>query len=278
MLPSSAGAEGRFAAIAVKLNGVIASTKPSSGRYSIRFHVPGPDAGWSASSFRANDTLNRQKSMSSQAASISAWKTDLDWPRIVAAFIAARHGPASRSAAFRKMAARSSNDSARQAGAASRAAATAAATSSSVASPIRPSTRLKLCGCTTSICSPPPIRRSPPTYMVSGVASPASSLIFRSTAARSGLPGAYCLTGSFAGTGTLVTASMTDRSRCWSKHRRRTGVAPAAPGSRRTAGVASQPLMGESCHVRQTANYGRAPADRLVAARERKPFATPAAA
>ena len=31
-LPSSAGADGRLPAIAVKLNGVIARTKPSSGR------------------------------------------------------------------------------------------------------------------------------------------------------------------------------------------------------------------------------------------------------
>src|SRR6266567_695204 len=121
VLPSSAGADGRLPAIEVKLNGVIASTKPSSGRYSIRFHEPGEDEGCSASSRRANEALNRQKSMSSQAASISAWYTDLDWPRVVAAFIVARHGPLSSSAAVRKMAARSSNDSARQAGAASRA-------------------------------------------------------------------------------------------------------------------------------------------------------------
>ena len=52
-LPSSAGAVGRLPAIEVKLNGVIASTKPSSGRYSSRFQEPGAEAGCSASSRRA---------------------------------------------------------------------------------------------------------------------------------------------------------------------------------------------------------------------------------
>src|SRR5215510_10780920 len=91
-LPSRAGAVGRLPAIEVKLNGVIARTKPSSGRYSIRFQVPGADCGCSASSRRAKWTLNRQKSISSAAASISAWYTDLDWPAIVAAFSVARDG------------------------------------------------------------------------------------------------------------------------------------------------------------------------------------------
>src|SRR6266581_3091406 len=58
--------------------------------------------------------------------------------------------------------------------------------------------------------SPPPIRRLPPIVIVNSACSPASSLIFRSTAARSGLAGEYCLTGSLTGGGTLVTASMTD--------------------------------------------------------------------
>ena len=53
-------------------------------------------------------TLKRQKSMSSQAASISAWCAVFDWPSIVAAFSVCRHGPASSSAARRKTAARSS--------------------------------------------------------------------------------------------------------------------------------------------------------------------------
>ena len=46
VLPVSAGVEGRFPAIAVKLNGVTASTKPSSPRWSITFHWPGDEAGW----------------------------------------------------------------------------------------------------------------------------------------------------------------------------------------------------------------------------------------
>src|SRR5262245_20081083 len=41
VLPISAGAVGRFPAIDVKLKGVTANTKPSSARYSRRFHCPG---------------------------------------------------------------------------------------------------------------------------------------------------------------------------------------------------------------------------------------------
>jgi hypothetical protein len=47
VLPISAHELGRLPAIAVKLNGVTAKTKPSSGRYSIRFHTPGDDSGCS---------------------------------------------------------------------------------------------------------------------------------------------------------------------------------------------------------------------------------------
>ena len=47
-LPISAGAVGRFPAMDVKLNGVTASTKPSSGRWSVRFQTPGADTGCSA--------------------------------------------------------------------------------------------------------------------------------------------------------------------------------------------------------------------------------------
>src|SRR6266851_3189238 len=53
-------------------------------------------------------TLKRQKSISSHAASISAWCAVFDWPSIVAALSVCRHGPASSSAARRKTAARSS--------------------------------------------------------------------------------------------------------------------------------------------------------------------------
>nr|BFE77486.1 hypothetical protein GCM10020093_000870 [Planobispora longispora] len=52
-LPISAAEAGRLPAMAVKLNGVIARTKPSSGRYSIRFHTPGDDTGCSVRSWRA---------------------------------------------------------------------------------------------------------------------------------------------------------------------------------------------------------------------------------
>ena len=48
VLPMSAADDGRFAAMAVKLNGVTAKTKPSSGRYSRRFQTPGEDTGCSS--------------------------------------------------------------------------------------------------------------------------------------------------------------------------------------------------------------------------------------
>ena len=85
----------------------------------------------------------------------------------------------------------------------------AAATSTLVALPSWPSTCARLCGCTTSIASPLAICCLPPMVMVSSVRWPASSLILLSSTARSWLPGWYCLTGSLAGTGVLVTASMT---------------------------------------------------------------------
>ena len=47
VLPICAGAAHRLAAIDVKLNGVTANTKPSSGRCSRRFHMPGADSGCS---------------------------------------------------------------------------------------------------------------------------------------------------------------------------------------------------------------------------------------
>ena len=51
------------------------------------------------------NTLNFKKSISSQAASISACITFLDCAIMVAAFIFDRYGPANKSAAFRKIAA-----------------------------------------------------------------------------------------------------------------------------------------------------------------------------
>ena len=107
--------------------------------------------GCSARICRAKWTLNRQKSISSQAASISAWNAVLDWPSMVAALRRWRHGPASRSAALRMIAARSSNDIARQPGAASAAALIAASVSRCVAPFTMPSTCWWSCGWTTWI-------------------------------------------------------------------------------------------------------------------------------
>jgi hypothetical protein len=52
--------------------------------------------------------LKRQKSTSSQAASISAWKTLFDWLSMQAALRRSRHGPCSSSAALSITAARCS--------------------------------------------------------------------------------------------------------------------------------------------------------------------------
>src|SRR5580704_7990139 len=60
------------------------------------------------------------------------------------------------------------------------------------------------------MASPPPCTCRPPMVMLRSARSPARSLIFCSSVTRSGLPGAYALTGSFPGTGTFVTASMAD--------------------------------------------------------------------
>ena len=124
-----AGAVGRFPAIEVKLNGVTAKTKPSSGRASLMFHMPGDDSGcWPRIVFMKY-TLKRKKSMSSQAESISAWNAVFDWPSIVAALSVARYSPARRSAAFRNTAARASHGSADQSFFAAMAALIAASTS-----------------------------------------------------------------------------------------------------------------------------------------------------
>src|SRR5580700_9962841 len=53
------------------------------------------------------------------------------------------------------------------------------------------------------------MRWRPPIVMVSSACVPASSLILLSSAARSWLPGWYWRTGSLAGTGTVVTPSIT---------------------------------------------------------------------
>ena len=48
VLPISAGEVVRLAPIAVKLNGLIAKTNPSSARYSRRFQTPGEEIGCSS--------------------------------------------------------------------------------------------------------------------------------------------------------------------------------------------------------------------------------------
>ncbi len=111
--------------------------------------------GWSVRICLAKWTLNRQKSISSQAASISAWKAVFDCPSMVAALIRWRHGPASRSAALRMTAQRSSNGIERHIGAASPAALIAASASLVVEFFIVPSTCWWSCGCTTLISRPP---------------------------------------------------------------------------------------------------------------------------
>ena len=47
VLPIKAGAIHKFAAIDVKLKGVIANTNPSKGLYSILFQIPELFSGWS---------------------------------------------------------------------------------------------------------------------------------------------------------------------------------------------------------------------------------------
>jgi hypothetical protein len=190
VLPMSAGASGRLPAMAVKLNGVMASTKPSSGRWSVRFQTPVLETGCSSSSWRPNATLKRRKSMSSQALSISAWKAVLLCPSIVAALRVSRQGPASRSAARSSTAARSSKEMSRQAGAAASAASTAACTSAAPASRVVPRTAAWRCGCTTSIGAPLPARCSPAMVMVRSSGVLASSARRTCRLAVSGLPGA----------------------------------------------------------------------------------------
>ena len=88
--------------------------------------------------------------MISQAESISACCTVFDWPSIVAAFRSARHGPASRSAARRKTAARCSSVQLAHSARAASAASIAACASSAPAACQRASTRACACGSRTS--------------------------------------------------------------------------------------------------------------------------------
>ncbi len=127
--------------------------------------------------------------MSSHAASISAWCTVFDWPSIVAATSVGRHGPASSSAARKKMAARSSQGIRDQSCHASPAASIARSTSAGPPWWTVASTWSLSCGSTCSKWSP--VRTSlPPITIGSSICWPRSSPILRMTASRSGEPGA----------------------------------------------------------------------------------------
>ncbi len=154
VLPTIAGAAARLPPIDVKLNGLIASTKPSSGRWSMRFHVPADDTGCISWSCSPKCTFQRQKSISSHAASISAWWTLLLCPRMVAALRRSRNGPLRRSAARRNTEARVSQGAVDQSWWAASAASTAARTSSVVAVDASTSARVWRCGALTVIRSP----------------------------------------------------------------------------------------------------------------------------
>ena len=100
-----------------------------------------------------NSTLKRKKSISSAAASISAWWAVFDWSSIVAATRVERHGPASSSAARRKTDARSSHGRRDQSCRASRAASIACCTCSGPPLATSASTCSLRCGITACVVS-----------------------------------------------------------------------------------------------------------------------------
>ena len=106
-LPISAGAVGRLAAMAVKLNGVSAKTNPSSGRYSIRFQIPGEETGWSAQQLR-DEVRVPAPEVDHLAGGVDLGLLDgLRLAEHGGGVERGRHGPASRSAALSSTAARS---------------------------------------------------------------------------------------------------------------------------------------------------------------------------
>ncbi len=135
-----------------------------------------------------NETLKRQKSITSQAESISAWCAVFDWPSMVAALSVVRHGPARSSAARRKIEARSSHGVRDQSFHASAAALTARSTSLGPPLCTVASTCERLCGSTASKVLP--VRTSSPP-MTSGMSICWDSISRRRsrTASRSGEPG-----------------------------------------------------------------------------------------
>jgi hypothetical protein len=133
--------------------------------------------------------LKRQKSASSQAASISAWYTVFDCPSMVAALIVSRHGPVSSSAARRKTAARSFHGVRDQSWCASRAAAIACSTSPGPPLWYSASTCSWLCGLT-DLAVVPVRTSSPPITIGISICWPLSSSSRCFRLARSGDPGA----------------------------------------------------------------------------------------
>ena len=135
-----------------------------------------------------NWTLKRRKSISSQAASISAWCTVFDWPSIVAALSVSRHGPASSSAARRKTPARSSHGQRDHSFAAAAAASIACATCSAPPWWTSARTWAVSCGITAGFVSPV-VTSLPP--ITSGTSRRSDRICSRRrwSAARSGLPG-----------------------------------------------------------------------------------------
>src|SRR5450432_1010163 len=127
---------------------------------------------------------------------------------MVAALRVSRHGPAKRSAAFKKMPARSAKLNARHDGATASAVSIAALTSAGVASCSAPSAMCRRCGATTSMRSPAPIERWAPIAIVRSTCSAAISFRRISSRARCMLPGGYSCADSFVGLGTVVTASI----------------------------------------------------------------------
>ena len=137
----------------------------------------------------AKETLNRKKSVSSQAASISDWWIVFDCPSMVAALTCARYFPLSRSAARRMTAARSSNDHAPQSFWARLEASIAAWMWAAAASWESASTCLWLWGETTGLVFP--VEMCCPS-MTRGMSTRSAAMDFSTLliSARSGLPGA----------------------------------------------------------------------------------------
>ncbi len=145
-------------------------------------------------------TLKRQKSISSHAASISAWCAVFDWLSIVAAFRVERHGPDRSSAARRKTAARSCQGVRDQSACAARAASIACWTCSGP--PLLTSARTWLLRCGMTASKDSSVETSLPP-MTSGIETRSLSISRRRffSSSRSGEPGAYDLMGSLTGGG-----------------------------------------------------------------------------